>query len=117
MQSFSDWLRSAQDAPGADQLATVIGQAGAAGGVFLDRPYRVVGLLHEVLHDRLRRGTGEPGAVGKPVQRIKMTTLHDPGPIHGFPAGAVFGELPESEPAESATDFISASQPSCSGCG
>ena len=57
LPTFPEWLRNAQEAPAADRLATVIAQAGAAGGVFLDRPYTVVGLSPKVLHDRLRRGT------------------------------------------------------------
>lgn len=55
LPSFREWLRSAQEAPQADRLATVIAQAGAA-GVSLDRLRRVVGLSPKVLHDRLRRG-------------------------------------------------------------
>jgi Tfp pilus assembly protein FimT len=31
LPSFHEWLRSAQEAPEADRLATVIAQAGAAG--------------------------------------------------------------------------------------
>ena len=49
MPSFQGWLdRRFQDTPEADRLATVIAQSGAAGGVFLDRPYRAVGLSPKV---------------------------------------------------------------------
>jgi hypothetical protein len=44
--------------------------------------------------DRSRPRRTPSRMVGKPVQRIKMT-LHDPGPIHGFPAGAVGEAMPE----------------------
>ncbi len=52
--SFHDWLQNRfQDASQAEQLATVIAQAGGA-GISLDRLRRVVGLPPEVLQDVLR---------------------------------------------------------------
>ena len=53
MQSFHEWLRSADEAPAADRLATVIAQAGAA-GVSLNRRRRLVGLPPETLQDVLK---------------------------------------------------------------
>jgi hypothetical protein len=52
--SFHDWLGNrAQEAPAADNLATLIASAGAA-GVSVDRLRRVVGLPPEVLADVLK---------------------------------------------------------------
>jgi len=54
MQSFHEWLGNrAQEAPAADNLATVIASAGAA-GVSVDRLRRLVGLSPEALQDVLR---------------------------------------------------------------
>jgi hypothetical protein len=53
MQSFHEWLRSSRDAPGADRLAMLIAQSGAA-GISLDRLRRVVGLTPETLQDILK---------------------------------------------------------------
>ncbi len=51
--SFHDWLRSADEAPAADRLATLIAQAGAA-GVSVDRLRRLCGLQPETLQDIIR---------------------------------------------------------------
>jgi predicted transcriptional regulator len=52
--SFYEWLRNRPDeAPAADNLATIIASAGAA-GVSVDRLRRVVGLSPETLQDILK---------------------------------------------------------------
>ncbi len=53
MQSFHDWLRSAEDAPEADRLAMLVAQAGAA-GISLDRLRRLVQISPETLADLLK---------------------------------------------------------------
>jgi lambda repressor-like predicted transcriptional regulator len=52
--SFHDWLKDrSQESPAADNLATLIASAGAA-GISLDRLRRVVGLAPETLQDILK---------------------------------------------------------------
>jgi lambda repressor-like predicted transcriptional regulator len=52
--TFHEWLRNRSDeAPAAENLATIIANAGAA-GVSLDRLRRVVGLSPETLADVLK---------------------------------------------------------------
>jgi len=54
MPSFHEWLRDrAHEAPAADNLTTLIAQAGAV-GVSLDRLRKVVRLSQESLNDVLR---------------------------------------------------------------
>jgi predicted transcriptional regulator len=52
--SFHGWLQTrSEEAPAADNLATLIASAGAA-GISLDRLRRVVGLSPETLQDMLK---------------------------------------------------------------
>jgi len=51
--SIHEWLESADEAPAADRLATLIASAGAA-GISLDRLRRLVGLAPETLADVLK---------------------------------------------------------------
>jgi predicted transcriptional regulator len=53
LPTFHEWLRSAQDAPAAEQLATVIAQAGAA-GISRGRIEKALGLPSETLNDLLK---------------------------------------------------------------
>ena len=54
MHSFPAWLaRRQEEAPAADQLATVIAQAGAA-GISLSRLRRLCGLPSETMQDVLK---------------------------------------------------------------
>ena len=51
--SFHEWLRSADEAPAAEKLATIIARSGAA-GVSLDRLRRLCGLQPETLQHVIR---------------------------------------------------------------
>jgi hypothetical protein len=53
MHSFRDWLKSDQEAPAAERLATVIGSAGAT-GISRGRIEKAVSLPSETLDDLLK---------------------------------------------------------------
>jgi hypothetical protein len=66
LPTFHEWLRSAQEAPEVDRLATVIAQAGAA-GISLGRLRRLCGLSPETLGDLLKAL-----AVGGQVRMLRV---------------------------------------------
>ncbi len=78
LPSFHDWLGNrAQEAPAAENLATLIASAGAAGGISLDRLRNLCGLSPETLQDILRALTATGQVVvlkvnGQMVYRATM---------------------------------------------
>jgi hypothetical protein len=75
--SFHEWLGNrAQEAPQADNLATLIASAGAA-GVSLDRLRTLCGLLPETLQDILRSlvATGQVVVLKVNGQMVYRTTM------------------------------------------